>query len=276
MAPLSRWNPGPPCMGSAHRHALPERPLPVWPPLTALGALCPGSRGPPPAPLQSPHSCLSAPPLPSAAGPPEAWPCPPLSSHPLTTAPRLTMRWPRWLRPEDGQALPPQGPVSPPSSHVSPEAARSHSNAASSEPSRTAAPAQPPLLQCCPLWLCAYSLLYQEGRELPEEAWSLLSPQHKAWHAARITGQSETQRCIPHLPRRRVHGAEPACHRSQRTSQPQPHSSSEKPSPMHRVTRLYQQGEQPSLSQGEAPRLLVLKQFNRLSNKSKQSYCNIH
>ena len=197
---------------------------------------------------------------------------------PLTTAPQLTKRWPCWPRPEDGQALPPQDPVSPPSSHVSPEAARSHSNAnaASCEPSRTAAPAQPPLLQCCPLWLCAYFLLYQEGRELPEEAWSLLSPQHKAWHAARFTGQSETQRCIPHLPRRRVHGSEPACHRSQRTSQPQPHSSSEKPSPMHRVTRLYQQGERPSLSQGEAPRLLVLKQFNRLSNKSKQSYCNIH
>lgn len=29
-------------------------------------------------------------------------------------------------------------------------------------------PHSPALLWCCPLWLCAYFLLYQEGRELPE------------------------------------------------------------------------------------------------------------
>lgn len=121
----------------------------------------------------------------------------------LTTAPRLTQPWPRWPLTRGRPSSATTGvPVSPPSSRVSPDAVRSHRNAASSEqPSRTAAPTQHPLLQCCPLWLCAYFLLYQEGRELPEGAWSPLSPQHKAWHAARITGQSETQRLIPHLPR---------------------------------------------------------------------------
>lgn len=134
-------------------------------------------------PLQSLHSSPLSPSC--CAGPPEAWPCPPLSGHPLTIGPHKA--WPHWPRPRMAKLchsraflfchLPLTRALM---LHVPMETL-----ASSEQPSRLQGPLHSrALLRCGPLLaVCVFPSL--SGGEAAPEGPGHLSPQHKAWHACR-------------------------------------------------------------------------------------------